>query len=150
MGKLSLMITQKDCMGCNACEVACKQEHRLRVGPRLIRIIDEVPRFRPVYCRHCAKAPCGEACPVRAISRNEQGIVLIDGDICIGCRACLDACPFEAMQFDDHQEIAVKCDLCVERLAEDKEPACVSVCPTRCMQVGGRKSSTAAVFERPA
>jgi len=141
MGKLSLMIMQKDCMGCNSCEVACKQEHRLGVGPRLIRIIEETPRFRPVYC--------GDACPVKAISRNEQGIVLIDGDLCIGCRACMDACPFEAMQFDDNQEIAVKCDLCTERLAEGKEPACVSVCPTRCMQLGGRKKSIAAVFEGP-
>lgn len=150
MGKLSFMITQKDCMGCNSCEVACKQEHNLGVGPRLIRIIDNVPRFRAVYCHHCAKAPCAEACPVQAIARNEQGIVLINRDLCIGCRACLDACPFEAMQFDDNQDIAVKCDLCVERLGEGKEPACVSICPTRCMQVGGRKESIAALFERPA
>jgi Fe-S-cluster-containing dehydrogenase component len=86
---------------------------------------------------------------VEAISRNEKGIVLIDDDLCIGCRECLEACPFGAMQFEDNQEIAVKCDLCVNRLAEGKTPACMSVCPTGCISLGGRKS-IAAVFERTA
>ncbi|MEJ2727259.1 MAG: 4Fe-4S binding protein [Deltaproteobacteria bacterium] len=146
MKKISLVIRRKDCMGCHACEVACKQEHALAVGPRLVQVLEKGPDFIPIYCHHCAKAPCKEACPVEAIYRNEQGIVLIDNDLCIGCRECVEACPFGAMQFDDHQEIAVKCDLCVYRLAEGKSPACMSVCPTGCIGFGGQKS-IAAVFE---
>ena len=149
MEKVSMVFCRKNCMGCHACEVACKQEHALGVGPRLIKVIENSPDFIPVYCRHCAKAPCAEACPVDAISRNEKGIVLIDEDACIGCRDCIEACPFVAMQFDEQNEIAVKCDLCIERLAENKKPACISVCPTGCISLGGEKS-IAAVFERRA
>ena len=149
MEKVSMVFRRKNCMGCHACEVACKQEHALGVGPRLIKVIENSPDFIPVYCRHCAKAPCAEACPVDAISRNEKGIVLIDEDACIGCRDCIEACPFVAMQFDEQNEIAVKCDLCIERLAENKKPACISVCPTECIYLGGKKS-IAAVFEKRA
>ena len=146
MEKFSLVFRKKDCMGCHACEVACKQEHALGVGPRLVRVIEKSPDFTPVYCHHCAKAPCLEACPVAAISRNEKGIVLIDGALCIGCRDCMEACPFGAMQFSDDQEVAVKCDLCVHRLEEGKSPACMSICPTGCIGMGPKKS-IAAVFE---
>ena len=147
MVKRYLAFRKQDCMGCHTCEVACKQEHGLGVGPRLIKVIENSPNFIPVYCHHCAKAPCAEVCPVGAISRNDEGIVLIDNDACIGCRECVEACPFDAMQFAEQNDIAVKCDLCFERLAEKKQPACVSICPTGCLQLGGSEN-IASVFER--
>jgi Fe-S-cluster-containing dehydrogenase component len=136
MEKVSLFFYKKDCMGCHACEIACKQEHGLGVGPRLVRVMEKTPFFVPVYCHHCTKAPCIEACPVEAITRNRKGIVLIDREVCIGCRECLEACPFGAMQFDTDAETAVKCDLCTDRLAANQAPACFSVCPTRCIVWG--------------
>ena len=139
MAKISLMFYKKDCMGCHACEIACKQEHGLGVGPRLVRVIEDSPDYYPIYCHHCAKAPCKEACPVDAIFRNDQGIVLIDKDRCIGCMECMEACPFGAMQFDDGREIAVKCDLCVDRLADNEAPACSKACPTGCIIWGDTK-----------
>jgi Fe-S-cluster-containing dehydrogenase component len=147
MEKRSIVFDKKTCMGCHSCEVACKQEHNLGVGPRLVRVIEESPDFFPIYCHHCAKAPCSEACPVDAISRNERGIVLIDNDICIGCRECMDACPFGAMQFDDSKEVAVKCDLCVHRLAEGLKPACMGVCPTGSIYFRNGRN-IASVFEK--
>jgi Fe-S-cluster-containing dehydrogenase component len=128
-------------------QVACKQEHGLRVGPRLVQVIERASDFIPIYCHDCAKPPCKEACPVDAISRNNKGIVLIANDLCIGCRDCIEACPFGAMQFEGNLGVAVKCDLCVERLAESKQPACMGVCPTGCIHFGPRKN-IAAVFER--
>lgn len=147
MEKISMIFDKKTCMGCHSCEVACKQEHALGVGPRLIRIIEESSDYYPVYCHHCTKAPCVEACPVEAISRNDQGIVLIDNEQCIGCRECIEACPFGAMQFDDQNEIAVKCNLCAHRLAEDLKPACMAICPTGSIYFRNGKS-IAAVFEK--
>lgn len=131
-----LVIFKEDCCGCHACEVACKQEHGLGTGPRLIRVIEKSPDFIPIYCHHCADAPCGKACPVGAISRNGRGIVLIDEEECIGCKECVAACPFGAMQFDESREIAVKCDLCLNRLEGGMVPACAAACPTRCIFYG--------------
>ncbi len=136
MGKVTLMVYQKDCMGCHACEVACKQEHGLGVGPRLIKVIERAPIYIPVYCHHCARPPCGDACPENAITRNDQGIVQVDYDLCIGCKACIEACPFGAMQFDEEREVAMLCDLCYERLQNNQEPACSQACPTGCILWG--------------
>ncbi len=149
MEKTALVIFKKDCMGCHACEVACKQEHALGVGPRLIRVTEKAPDYFPTYCHHCTKAPCLESCPVDAILKDERGIVLIDNDLCIGCKECVEACPFGAMQFYDDTEIAVKCDLCVERLNRNQAPACASVCPTGCIFWGStRKLSDRVIAEK--
>jgi Fe-S-cluster-containing dehydrogenase component len=139
MGTLSLVVFQKDCMGCHACEVACKQEHGLGVGPRLIKVVEKAPFYIPIYCHHCTRPPCKAACPSEAISRNDLGIVLINTELCIGCKACVEACPFGAMQFDEDTEIAVKCDLCYERLKNKEEPACSKACPTQCIFSGDMK-----------
>lgn len=139
MEKISLIVFQKDCMGCHACEVACKQEHNLGIGPRLIRVVEKSPFYIPIYCHHCARPPCSDACPVEAILRDERGIVRINEEMCIGCKACVEACPFGAMQFDDDKDIAVKCDLCYERLKNNEEPACCKACPTQCIFWGDMK-----------
>lgn len=136
MKKLGLIVFKEDCCGCHTCEVACKQEHGLGAGPRLIRVIEKSPDFVPLYCHHCADAPCKKACPVEAIYRNKEGVVLIEEEECIGCKECVEACPFGAMQFDSRKERAVKCDLCLERLRNGNDPACVKVCPTQCIVFG--------------
>ncbi|MEW6184599.1 MAG: 4Fe-4S dicluster domain-containing protein [Thermodesulfobacteriota bacterium] len=133
MKNKTLTIYKEDCCGCHACEVACKQEHQLGVGPRLIRVNEKTPFFIPIYCHHCAKPPCRDVCPVEAIYRNDQGVVLIKEEDCIGCRECLTACPFGAMQFDEEKETAVKCDLCLDRIQQGLPPACSQICPTRCI-----------------
>ncbi len=133
MAKYKFLIKKNDCMGCHACEVACKMEHRLDVGPRLIHVIERSPIFLPVYCHHCAKAPCIDQCPVDAISRNKEGVVLIDEELCIGCSECIDACPFGAMHFSDDKQVAIKCDLCSSRLSQGLKPVCVNTCPTGCI-----------------
>lgn len=136
MKKFSLAIFQKDCCGCHACEVACKQEHQEVSGDGFVRVIEKSPRFLPIYCHHCSKAPCVQSCPVKAISRDEQGIVLIDETECIGCKECVGACPFGAMGFHQEKEVAEKCDLCKSRLQKGGSPACASVCPTGCILWG--------------
>ncbi|MFX1323422.1 MAG: 4Fe-4S dicluster domain-containing protein [Promethearchaeota archaeon] len=135
MEKILLSINKDNCMGCHACEIACKQEHNLTIGPRLVRIIEQSPDFIPIYCHHCKNPPCKEFCSVKAISINEQGIVLINSELCNGCKECVKACNYKAMQFDNIQKIAIKCDLCVKRLVKEKDPSCMIVCPTGCIQL---------------
>jgi NADPH-dependent glutamate synthase beta subunit-like oxidoreductase/NAD-dependent dihydropyrimidine dehydrogenase PreA subunit len=88
MGKVSLMLNEYECMGCHACEVACKQEHGLGVGPRVIRVIERAPYFKPLFCHHCEDAPCALACPEGAITKDlKTGVVLVDSEKCNGCNA---------------------------------------------------------------
>ena len=138
MEKMSLIIDKDNCMGCHACEIACKKEHNLGIGPRFIRIIEKSPDFIPIYCHHCENPPCKEVCSVEAITISEQGIVLIDNELCIGCKECIKACNYSAMQFDDIQNIAIKCDLCIKRLKKKENPSCMIVCPTGCIHLDNK------------
>ena len=148
MRKVTLMVFQKDCMGCHACEVACKQEHGLDIGPRFIKVIERGHAHIPIYCHHCARPPCGEACPEEAISRNEWGIVQVDDELCIGCKACVEACSFGAMQYDEQREGALMCDLCQDRLKNDEAPACSLVCPTGCILWGDMRAISEEIDQR--
>ena len=139
------MVDTKDCVGCSACEVACKQEHNLPVGIRLLRVFPDSPReiedrlqFRyvAVYCMHCSQPQCRDACPAGAVTKREDGIVLIDEELCTGCKECIEACPLGIMQFDEEKGVAEKCDLCVERVEQGLQPACVVVCPSHCVYFG--------------
>lgn len=88
-------------------------------------------------CKHCANAPCQEACPTGAIIRTEFDTVYVQQDICNGCGYCVVACPFGVIardEKDDHQ--AHKCTLCYDRLKDGMQPACAKACPTNSIVFG--------------
>lgn len=88
MSKITLLFNEPNCSGCHACEVACKQEHGLGVGPRLVKVLESAPLFKPLYCHHCEDAPCALACPEDAITTDpETEVVLHDNNRCNGCQA---------------------------------------------------------------
>ncbi|MFC1989765.1 4Fe-4S dicluster domain-containing protein [Chloroflexota bacterium] len=147
----ALMVNTDDCVGCNACEVACKQEHDLPVGPRWMRVYSDGPReiqckqqqrYVVTHCMHCSHPPCKDVCPVEAIVKREDGLVLIDEKLCTGCKDCIEACPLGVMQFDEERGVAQKCDLCVGRLDKGLQPACVAACPSHCIYFGDIKEVT--------
>ena len=147
----ALIVDDRDCTGCNTCEVACKQEHDLPVGPRWIKVYPDSPReiegkaqlrYIVTHCMHCSQPPCKDSCPVDAISKREDGLVLIDEDLCNGCKDCIEACPLGVMQFDEERGVAQKCDLCVDRLDRGLQPACVAACPSHCIYFGDKKEIT--------
>ena len=138
MVQLSLMHDVNLCVGCQACEVACKQEHDLPAGPRWIRVLQVGPKeaggnlvtkFIAMRCMHCGRPVCAEACPVDAISRDVTGRVLIQADLCIGCKECAVACPRGAPQMNPQTNIMEICTLCVHRTNKGLKPACVQACP---------------------
>jgi len=145
MNQKNIFIDIEYCIGCMACEVACKQENDIPVGIKWINVVKVGPRmvgnklrmdFVPMRCRHCAKASCLDACPEKAISKRSDGIVLIDRELCTGCMACAEACPFGVIQLNDKTQVAEKCTLCVHLVDAGLEPACVHTCPSKCLYFG--------------
>ncbi len=90
--------------------------------------------FYTMACHHCQQPACMASCPVDAITkRPEDGIVLIDQDICVGCRYCAAVCPYGAPQFNAATETVEKCNFCVHRIDAGLEPACVTACVGRAL-----------------
>ena len=129
------------CAECFACEVACKSAHDLRphaqeapgtTGPRYRQVVTvsdgKAIQYVSMACMHCGSASCMAVCPAKAISREGQfGAVLVDRAKCLGCRYCAWACEFGAPQFGA-DGLMQKCDLCIDRLREGEQPACVENC----------------------
>lgn len=132
------------CVQCFACEVACKLANDVELGPRWRRVLnrwgDQLPRVAnwnlAVSCMHCAKPACVDACAVGAITKRDvDGIVVVNLDDCIGCGECAVACPYGAPQFGQDGKMQ-KCNLCLDRLEQGKEPACVATCPGEALGFG--------------
>lgn len=145
MSKVIVTDIQK-CVACKTCEIACALEHSTSKKLEEAVLESPAPQSRvsvlangtysvPLQCRHCEDAPCIMVCPTRAMHRGQIGEpVLIDRELCIGCRACIMACPFGSIEMSRGGRAVVKCDLCIERSAHGQEPACVSSCPTNAMR----------------
>ncbi|HLQ31467.1 MAG TPA: 4Fe-4S dicluster domain-containing protein, partial [Chloroflexota bacterium] len=147
------------CIGCKACEVACKQWNSLPADNldflatsydntrslgattwRHVKFVEQAPPseaggdprwlFLSDICKHCESAGCLEACPTGAITRTEFGTVVIQHDICNGCKYCVPACPYGVITSDEAGGgTAHKCTLCYDRLKGGLEPACAKACP---------------------
>lgn len=156
--QLGFYFDQTRCTGCSACRVACKDWNDIPAGPENWMLIDsmeegECPEVFVAYmvrtCFHCEDPVCADACPVNAITkRPEDGVVLVDADVCLGreeCDSkCLKACPYDAPQFGPEPGAKMgKCNLCHDRIAENKQPACVETCPVRALEVGPLEKLTA-------
>ena len=159
MAHYGMVIDMRRCAGCYACVVACQQWNNLRpntpawnaVERREWTDADGTPHrgYLPHACMHCTDAPCEAACPTGATFTREDGIVMVNGEACISCGACVTACPYEArvMAKNDgwwldvenpapYEELGArttaaveKCIMCASRVDEGLEPACVVNCP---------------------
>jgi Fe-S-cluster-containing dehydrogenase component len=146
MKPYELVIDHEACWGCRTCEVACKQELSVPGGVQLIHISENsrdgangLPQFsyQVNLCSHCDDPPCLDVCPVEAITKREDGIVVLDHAQCSGCQACLDACPYDAIAFDQENQVARKCNLCHNRVDHGLVPACAdNVCLAHCIYFG--------------
>ncbi len=135
------------CMGCHSCEIACAVAHS--ESKSLLEAVQERPLPQPrvsvlsagemavpLQCRHCEDAPCVEICPTKALQKPDpEGPVTIDPELCIGCKSCIMVCPFGVISMSTDGKSIIKCDLCIARLNEGEEPACVEACPTGALQL---------------
>ena len=153
------------CIGCKACEVACKQwnqlpadapsagltltgfsyDNTIDLGATTWRHVSFVEKPSPAgvawlmlsdVCKHCVHAGCLDACPTGAIFRTEFGTVVIQDDVCNGCGYCVPACPFGVPQLDPRDGGSHKCTLCYDRLRGGLAPACATACPTASIRFG--------------
>ena len=89
----------------------------------------------PLQCRQCEDAPCVSICMTKALYREgNDSPVMIDHDLCIGCKYCVIACPFGVIRIDEKARTVIKCDQCFERLSQGELPACVTACPTSALE----------------
>ncbi len=156
MNKNALVIDHESCWGCKTCEVACKQEHGFRVkfiyvtedGPK--RVGEKLSFFYHVnVCRHCDDAPCAEVCPEEAITKRQDGIVILDQEKCSGCRLCIDECPHFAIGFDEEKQTALKCNLCPHRVDNGLLPACAdNICLAHCIYFGDPEEISATIDKK--
>ena len=141
------IVTQNvaDCIGCKACEVHCKDKNDPGEGAFFCKMMEvesnsgQGPNRDFVYmaCFHCEQPWCVDACPTAAMQRREKdGIVFVDQALCVGCKACMTACPWGVPQWDAKTGKVDKCDLCMDRIDEGLEPACVTKCTTGCLSFG--------------
>ncbi len=143
---LAMVIIGDRCIGCDACYVACKTDWNVPALKEAYRTkiwgVEEEDNegkpkisFLPVLCNHCEHPPCVTVCPTGAsFKRSEDGIVLVDPAMCIGCKACMVACPYDARYYDEQKSAVDKCTFCLPRLSNGLEPACVNTC------VGGSRN----------
>lgn len=146
MSQYYLFQDAKRCIGCHACEVVCKSNKKLMMGPRPCQVITvgpklvgEVPRAAYTFmpCFHCENPWCVAACPTGAMQkRKKDGIVFVDQSLCVGCKTCMSACPWGAPQWNPETGKVVKCDYCKDRLDQGLKPACVTICTTHCLRFG--------------
>ena len=151
--QLGFYVNLANCIGCKACEIACKDRKGLPAGVRWRRVYEysggewiaggnqHVPSdvfsyYVSTACMHCEKPICVEVCPTSAIRKRDDGIVVLNSDNCIGCRYCSWACPYGAPQFNEEAGVMTKCDFCVELQERGEKPACVDACPMRALEYG--------------
>ena len=175
--RLGLVIDLDTCVGCHACVVACKEWN---TGGYPAPLSDQNPygaepsgawlnrvhSFEagdgadgrtvhfPKSCLHCEDAACVTVCPTGAsYKRQEDGIVLVDEDRCIGCGLCAWACPYGARELDASEGVMKKCTLCVDRIYNEnipeaeRQPACVNTCPASARHYGDLADPNSAVSQ---
>lgn len=120
----AMVIDLRKCIGCQACTVACSMENLVPLGQfRTIVSTYEVdvtgdPRrvTLPRLCNHCENPPCVEVCPTQATYKREDGIVVVDNTVCIGCGYCVQGCPYDARFINSEIHTVDKCTFCVHRV----------------------------------
>jgi len=127
VGIKAIFMDPEKCTGCKLCELACSLKKTMKFNPikSMISVmqVTKLEIYIPIVCLQCRKPFCEDVCPTRAMSRDEKtGAMVVNRDLCVGCRMCMIVCPFEGVSLDTEAGVSVKCDLC------GGDPVCVKHC----------------------
>ncbi len=170
---MGVLVDLTKCVGCRSCEAACNKEHgfpppsepfddtsvfdridrngqKRRTDENAFTVVNRydppgatAPVYRKMQCNHCNEPSCLTSCFVNAYTKTEQGAVIYNGDVCVGCRMCMTACPFYVPAYSYSSAtnpLIVKCNFCYDnRLVRGRPPACVEACPQEALTFGHRK-----------
>jgi tetrathionate reductase subunit B len=143
--KYVMLVDSDRCVNCKACVTSCRAEWDTPLGEsrnwvsEVMQIDSQgTPKisFLSGRCQHCDDPPCVPACPTGASYKREDGLVLVDRELCTGCEFCVDVCPYDARFRDPTDGMISKCTFCQPRIDAGQEPACVDVCFTRALTFG--------------
>ena len=172
MAKMGNLYDATKCTACRGCQVACKNWNQLPavIEPfkgnyqthestnantfTIVKFFEYDDVYGPKWyfckqqCMHCEYPACVEACPRKALYKNEWGAVLKDYKKCVGCQYCVYACPFEIPKYHKPSDTVTKCTLCADRVEAGGIPACAKTCPTGALQFGERQELLAIARER--
>ncbi|MEM2193597.1 MAG: 4Fe-4S dicluster domain-containing protein [Candidatus Methanomethylicia archaeon] len=167
----SILYDSTKCRACGLCFFACKNKNNLPIDGNpswinqslsektwvtvnIVRSSSGFVSYLRRACMHCLDPPCLPVCPVKAIYKNEYGIVLTDYNKCFGCGYCVVACPYDARHIDKkgvvYRGVSVKCTMCEDRVKQGLEPACVAACPFNALEFGERNEIIRRARERVA
>lgn len=153
MKQYGFYIDSSRCSGCKTCQVSCKDKNDINVGRKFRRVYEygggswvkegnawqnnTFAYYLSIACNHCDTPACVAGCPTGAMhKRKEDGLVLVNQDVCIGCRYCEMRCPYGAPQYDEEKHVMSKCNGCLDRLEQGLNPVCVDSCPQRAIEFG--------------
>ncbi len=155
---LGMVIDQERCIGCEACSIACKVENNsvdywIKVetqggankdtpGGSFPNLTME---FLPKLCNHCENPPCVDSCPEDALQKRNDGIVILDQELCSGCQACLTACPYNIIVFNENDNVVEKCHFCAHRVDQGLEPFCLICCEGQAIHFGDLNDANSVV-----
>lgn len=158
-GPRAILIDITRCIGCNACVEGCMAAHG-QTGDAAAVTDLSAENFTAVLsrgdvyvrrlCMHCETPSCASVCPVGAFEKTAAGPVLYDASKCLGCRYCMQACPFQVPRYEwtKRAPAVTKCDMCAERQAAGRVPACVESCPMEATVFGTRDELLAEAHRR--
>ncbi|MGH7773128.1 MAG: 4Fe-4S dicluster domain-containing protein [Candidatus Binatia bacterium] len=156
----TILFDATKCIGCRQCVQACKDwnDHPrttlyeitstnwITMEPPVLEGLS--PLWGRNSCMHCEFPMCAAVCPVEAITKYEEGPVVINQDVCIGCEYCIYACPWGVISNDDIKHKASKCTMCSDRVSENKSPFCVQACPVEALDFGHQEDMSAKAKKR--